>query len=75
MTNSLWRTGIVTVAAIAAAVAFAWFVWPTRYIYDHLRIDGFGDYPVRIDRITGKTEILRNFQGWQMAPHTTPQGQ
>jgi hypothetical protein len=44
--------------ATVLVILFAWLVWPTRYQYEHT---GFGESQqclVRIDRITGKTEIL-----------------
>lgn len=43
-----------------------WFVWPTPYRYDHIHI-GSSVFPVRIHRLTGKTEILLP-RGWQERP-------
>lgn len=43
-------------------LTLAVLVWPTRYKYDHLKIRE-ADYPVRIDRFTGKAEILYP-SGW-----------
>jgi hypothetical protein len=41
---------------------FAWHVWPTAYRYDHT---DSASYLVRIQRLTGKTEILREIdEGW-----------
>lgn len=44
-------------------MALGAFVWPTRYRYDHIKLNA-SDLPVRIDRLTGKTEILFP-QGWR----------
>jgi hypothetical protein len=49
--------GVVVGLALAAI-----FVWPTAYRYDHLKI-GDNTFPVRIDRFTGRTEVL-NTHGW-----------
>jgi hypothetical protein len=43
-----------------------WFVWPTLYRYDHIHIES-SVFPVRIHRLTGKTEILFP-NGWQERP-------
>ncbi|MCC6350441.1 MAG: hypothetical protein IT347_12710 [Candidatus Eisenbacteria bacterium] len=43
--------------------AFAAFVWPTRWRYDHMTVDG--DFvPVRIDRFTGDADMLVPDSGW-----------
>lgn len=51
--------------AIAILVVLAVFIWPTRYKYDQIKM-GHPAYeaPVRIDRFTGKTEILFP-EGWR----------
>ena len=46
--------------------AFALFVWPTRWRYDHMTVDN-DTYPVRIDRITGHSELLLPGDGWTPA--------
>ena len=46
--------------------AFASFVWPTRWRYDHMTV-GDDTYPVRIDRITGHADILLPGEGWTPA--------
>ncbi|MGO8788431.1 MAG: hypothetical protein ACLQVL_13765 [Terriglobia bacterium] len=46
-----------------AAFAFAWFDWPTRYRYDRVNLEEGVSFPVRIDRFSGKTEILYP-RGW-----------
>ena len=37
---------------------FGWLVWPTPYRYDHMAI-GPVSYPVRINRLTGETQVLQ----------------
>ena len=41
---------------------FGYFVYPTRYRYDHIKI-GQNDLPMRTDRVTGKTEVFM-MTGW-----------
>jgi hypothetical protein len=48
----------------------AYFVWPTRYRYDHLKL-GANDFPVRIDRIDGETEVFFP-GGWRKQTETAP---
>lgn len=45
-----WR-----VLLVVAACAFAWFLWPTPYIYMTQRRDGY-DRIVRVNRVTGAVE-------------------
>ncbi len=40
------------------------FVWPTRYRYDRMKVQE-NDLPVRIDRLTGRTEYL-TLTGWMV---------
>ena len=47
----------------AIVAAFAVFVWPTRYRYDHLTTDG-NLLPVRIDRFNGNADMLVPDEGW-----------
>jgi hypothetical protein len=42
------------------ALAFAYLVWPSPYRYTSLG----GQYPVRVNRLTGRAEMLRG-DGWQ----------
>ncbi len=52
-------------ATIALAIsAFAVLVWPTRYRYDHMDTGAGHSYPVRINRFTGRTEVLYE-NGWE----------
>jgi hypothetical protein len=54
----------VLVAALLAA--FALYVWPTRWRYDHMTV-GDDTYPVRIHRFTGHAYILLPGEGWTPA--------
>lgn len=48
---------------LLVAIAFAFWVWPTRWRYDHMTVDG--DFvPVRINRITGAADMLLPDHGW-----------
>jgi hypothetical protein len=53
---------IIVVVALASLLLIGIFVWPTRYRYDHVNLQG-NVLPVRIDRFTGKTEML-DASGW-----------
>jgi hypothetical protein len=48
---------------IAIVLAFALYVWPGRYRYDHLSVEG-STYPVRIDRLNGNADMLVPDEGW-----------
>jgi transglutaminase-like putative cysteine protease len=43
--------------------AFAAFVWPTRWRFDHMTVDG-DLVPVRIDRFNGNADVLVPDGGW-----------
>lgn len=58
------RTTIAT-GATTGVILLAAFVWPTIYRYDHMNYGG-NLLPVRVHRVTGKTEILYP-SGWQVA--------
>jgi hypothetical protein len=52
----------------------AWFVWPTRYHYERLKV-GQNEFPVRTDRVTGITEVFYP-GGWvkrEPSPPSPPQ--
>lgn len=53
---------------------FAGTVWPTRFRYDHLNLGGT-ILPVRIDRFSGRTEVLRGFDGWVGVPESGAQAE
>lgn len=39
------------------------FVWPTRWRYDHMTMDG-NIVPVRMDRFSNHSEMLLPDEGW-----------
>lgn len=47
----------------AALAAFAAYVWPTRWRYDHMTVSG-DDCPVRMDRFNGNADVLLPGDGW-----------
>ena len=55
-----WLRVLVVLLLLAA---LAVYVWPTRFRYDHVSVDG-NTYPVRIDRFTGDSDMLVPDQGW-----------
>lgn len=59
-----------TLIVIALASLFLLYVWPTRYRYDHMTVDG-NLVPVRIDRISGDSDMLVPDDGW--VPVESPQ--
>jgi hypothetical protein len=61
--HRLKRPIVQTLLAMAILSILAIFVWPTAYKYDHMKI-GTNNLLVRIDRLTGKTEILYP-SGWR----------
>ena len=51
------------VVLLLLLLAFALWVWPTRWRYEHMTVDG--DFvPVRIDRISGNADMLLPDHGW-----------
>ena len=60
---------ILAVVVLSLLVLFAAFVWPTRYRYDHMTVDG-DVVPVRIDRVNGDADMLLPDQGWVPAEST-----
>lgn len=48
---------------LVVAIAFAVYVWPTRWHYDHMTTDG-NIVPVRIDRFSGDADMLVPDEGW-----------
>lgn len=51
---------------VILALAFAVFVWPSRWRYDHITVQQ-DSYLVRTERLTGRTEILVPELGWTPA--------
>ena len=68
--SSKVRRGVLPTALLVAVTLFGTFVWPTRYRYDKMNVQANAVVPVRIDRITGKTEILFP-DGWHVAAGST----
>lgn len=58
---------MVCITVIICGILF----WPTLYRYDSMR-DGKKTIPVRINRITGATEILLGEPGWKPVPKLEP---
>jgi hypothetical protein len=58
------RLTLLIVLLVFAALGA--FVWPTRYRFDHITIDG-DNYLIRIHRFSGRAEILVPEQGWTPA--------
>ncbi len=57
------RRWIVPLVLFLLALAFALCVWPTRWRYDHMTVDG-DIVPVRMDRLTGRADMLLPDHGW-----------
>jgi hypothetical protein len=55
-----WARALLLLALVAA---FSAFVWPTRWRYDHMTLDG-DLVPVRIDRFSGDADMLVPDSGW-----------
>jgi len=47
--------------------AFAYWVWPTPWRYDHLGYEGGHRVPVRTHRVTGHEQVLWH-RGWSDLP-------
>lgn len=54
---------LVSAVSVAGILLFIVTVWPTIYRYDHVNLKGTV-LPVRINRVSGKTEILQGMRGW-----------
>jgi hypothetical protein len=63
-------SSILVLAVMCAAGFFGVYVWPTAYRYDQMNLDGWV-LPVRIQRFSGKTEILY-LNGWQNPDNQAP---
>ena len=54
---------LIPLAWLLFIVAFAIYVWPTRWRYDHMTVDG-NIVPVRMDRFSGDSDMLVPDEGW-----------
>ena len=52
-----------TIVLLLLAGLFVACVWPTRWRYDHMTVDG-NIVPVRMDRFSGQAEMLVPDEGW-----------
>ncbi len=59
----LLRSVLLRLVLLALAVLVVVYVWPTRFRYDHVSVDG-NTYPVRVDRLTGDADMLVPDEGW-----------
>ncbi len=57
------RRILLFLVLVLVAGALACFVWPTRWRYEHITVDG-DSYLVRIDRLSGHADILVPEMGW-----------
>lgn len=48
---------------LLVALVFAMYVWPTRWRYDHMTLDG-NIVLVRMDRFSGESDMLLPDEGW-----------
>lgn len=55
----------------ALVALFVTCVWPTRFRYDHMTVDG-NLVPVRIDRFNGDADMLVPDEGWIPVEGTEP---
>jgi len=54
---------LLPLAWLLLLLAFAVYVWPTRWRYDHMTVDG-NIVPVRMDRFSGDADMLVPDEGW-----------
>lgn len=54
---------ILPLAFLIGLFAFAAFVWPTRFRFDHMTVEG-NIVLVRVDRFTGNADMLLPDDGW-----------
>jgi hypothetical protein len=56
----------ISAILVAVLVIFAIYVWPTRYMYTHTRVESGVELVTRIDRFSGEAEWLMPNQGWML---------
>jgi hypothetical protein len=54
---------LLPLAWLLFVLAFVVYVWPTRWRYDHMTVDG-NIVPVRMDRFSGDADMLVPDEGW-----------
>ena len=57
------RPRVKSLLWLLVALLFAVYVWPTRWRYDHMTMDG-NIVPVRMDRFSGEADMLLPDEGW-----------
>lgn len=57
------KTVAVTISGLLILLFISWFIWPTPYQYSEMKVSN-NVYPVRINRLTGATEMLLP-NGWK----------
>lgn len=58
--NPRWLGPVLWAAVL---LLFALYVWPTRWRYDHMTVDG-NIVLVRMDRFSGDADMLMPDDGW-----------
>jgi hypothetical protein len=61
----------LSIAVIALALLWGFFIWPTPYRYGQIDWSGLGGSPVRINRFTGHAQILVP-NGWKNLERSRP---
>ncbi|MGA3293776.1 MAG: hypothetical protein ABSE45_07310 [Candidatus Acidiferrales bacterium] len=59
----VWKSVTIGIGVVVALL-FGVFVWPTRYRYINLKVEG-NSFAIREDRLTGKTWRLFPNSGWE----------
>jgi hypothetical protein len=54
---------LIPILWLLLVLAFVTYVWPTRWRYDHMTVDG-NIVPVRMDRFSGDSDMLVPDEGW-----------
>jgi hypothetical protein len=57
------RARVMRLVWLLLVAAFAVYVWPTRWRYDHMTVEG-DIVPVRVDRFSGAADMLLPDAGW-----------
>ncbi len=57
------RRWFAPLVGLLLVLAFAAWVWPTRWRFDHMSVEG-NIVPIRVDRISGRADMLIPDEGW-----------